>query len=160
MSEPLRIYESKGATSSWPDVPAGIRFSAIILVLLACAPGLCGLFCIIALVISLMHPGRSLVGVSLGLAGIVALAVALVCLRAAKALRNAQRWGANVATVCGGLAVAFGSLTIFDFFRVGGQSADEYFLYPVAPIFLVLGAWLCIYLNLPRVRSSFKSRLD
>jgi drug/metabolite transporter (DMT)-like permease len=156
MPEPLRTY---GTASSWSDVPAGIRFSAIILVLLACALGLCGLFCFIALVILLAHHGRSLIGISLGLAGVVVLAASLVCLRAATALRNARLWAANVATVCGGLAVAFGGLAIFDFFHAGRQSADEYFLYPIVPIFLLLGAWLCIYLNMPRVRSSFQNRL-
>jgi hypothetical protein len=153
MPEPLRSY---GTTSSRSDVPAGIRFSAIILVLLACALGLCGLFCLIAVVILLAHHGRSLMGISLGLAGVVVLAASLVCLRAATALRNGRLWGANVATVCGGLAVAFGGLVIFDFFHAGRQSADEYFLYPVAPIFLLLGAWLCIYLNMPRVRSGLE----
>jgi hypothetical protein len=160
MPEPLRTYEPKEATSSWPDVLPGIRFSAIILVLLAFALGLCGLFCIVALVIAVKHAGQSLVGVSLGLAAIVAFAAALLCFRAAKALRNARRWGANVATVCGGLAIAFGGLAILDFFHAGKQSADEYFLYPIAPVFLLLGAWLCIYLNIARVRSSFENRSD
>ena len=155
MSEPLRNYET---ASSGSVVPAGIRFSAIILVLMACAMGLCGLFCIVALVISLTHPGRTLVGISLGLAAIVALASAFVCLLAARALQNARRWGANVATVCGGLAVVSSGLDIFNFFHVGKQSADEYFLYPVAPILLVFGTWLCIYLNIPRVRSTFEKR--
>jgi hypothetical protein len=52
----------------------------------------------------------------------------------------------------------FGGVIGFDFFHAGRQSADEYFLYPVAPILFMLGAWLCIYLNMPRVRSSFEHR--
>lgn len=154
MREPLSAYGAKMPSS---DMPAGVRFSAIILVLLACALGLCGLFCLIAVVILLAHHGRGLVGLSLGLASVAILAASLVCLRAATALRNGQLWAANVATVCGGLAVAFGGLVVFDFFHAGRQGADEYFLYPVAPVVLLLGAWLCIYLNMPRVRSSFDS---
>src|SRR6516164_3435465 len=128
MPEPLRTF---GTASLWSDVPTGIRFSAIILVLLACALGLCGLFCFIAVVILLAHHGRSLIGISLGLAGVVILAASLICLRAATALRNARIWGANVATACGGLAVAVGGLVILDFFHAGRHSADEYFLYPI-----------------------------
>jgi len=157
MSEPLKSY---GTTSPWSDMPLGVRFSAIVLVLLGCALGLCGLFCLIAVVILLAHHGRNLTGLSLGLAGVVLLTVSLVCLRAAAAMRNGRRWGANVATVCGGLAAAFGGLIIFDFFNAGRLGADEYLLYPVAPIFLLLGVWLCIYLNMPRVRSSFERRSD
>jgi hypothetical protein len=159
MPEPLKTYESKGTASSRSDVPAGVRFSAIILVLLACALGVCGIFCVIAVAIILTHHGPALVGVSFGLGAAIAVAASLIGLRGAKALRNAQRWGANVATVCGGLAVVFGGLVILDFFHAGRQSADAYFLYPVAPIFLVLGIWLCIYLNMPQVRSGFARRL-
>ena len=130
-----------------------MRFSAIILVILACALGLCGLFCLIAGVTLLAHHGRNSTALSLGLLSVVALATSLVCFRAANALRNGQRWGANVATVCGGLAVAFGGLISFDFFHAGRQGADEDSLYPVAPILLLLGAWLCIYLNTICVRA-------
>jgi hypothetical protein len=157
MPEPLKTY---GTSSSGSDVPSAIRFSATILVFLALALGLLGLFCLIALVILLVHHGRSLIGISLGLAGVAVLAASIVCLRAANALRNARIWGANVATACGVLAVAIGGLVIFDFFHAGSQSADEYFLYPVAPIFLLLGAWLCVYLNLPRVRAGFEKHSD
>jgi drug/metabolite transporter (DMT)-like permease len=157
MPEPLRTY---GTVSSWSDVPTGIRFSAIILVLLACVLGLCGMFCLVALVILLEHHGQSLIGVSLGIAGVAVFAAAVVCLRAATALRNARIWGANVATVCGGLAVSVGGLITFDFFHAGSHSADEYFLYPMAPIFLLLGAWLCVYLNMPGVRAGFEKRSD
>jgi hypothetical protein len=156
MSDPLRLSLSQRTTST--DVPIGIRFSAILLALWACVLGLCGLFCLITVVITSMHGDRS--EIFLGVGFVFAFATALFCLRAARALLNAERWGANVATVCGGLAVAFGCLVILNFFHIGRQSADEYFLYPVAPIFLLLGAWLCIYLNMPRVRSSFERRLD
>jgi hypothetical protein len=156
MPNPLRTFESKGVTSPRSDVPLGMRVSAIILVLLALALGLGAVFCVIAIVLSPVHPGQNLFALFLGLVGIVALAAAFVCLRAARSLRNAGRWGANVATVFGGLAVASSSLELFNFFRHGGQSADEYFLYPVAPIFLLLGTWLCVYLNLPRVRAGFE----
>lgn len=156
MRKPLITY---GATSPPSDIPAGVRFSAIILVLLACALGLCGLFCLIAVVALLAHHGRPLVGLSLGVAGVAMLATSLVCLRAARALQNGRLWGVNVATVCGALAVAFSGLMIFDFFHSGSQGADEYFLYPLAPLFLLLGTWLCIYLNMPHVRSSFEGRL-
>jgi hypothetical protein len=153
MPEPLKTY---GTSSSGSDVPSAIRFSATILVFLAFALGLLGLFCLIALVILLVHHGRSLIGLSLGLAGIAVLAASIVCLRAATALRNARIWGANVATACGVLAIAIGGLVIFDLFHARSQSTDEYFLYPVAPIFLLLGTWLCVYLNLPRVRAGFE----
>jgi hypothetical protein len=155
MSEPLGNY---GAVTPWSDMPAGVRVSAIFLVLLACALGLCGVLCLVAVVTLLVHHGRGLAGLPLGLVGVVGLVTSLVCFRAADALRSGRRWGANVATACGGLAVAFGGLLVFDLFHPGRQAADEYFLYPVAPIFLLLGAWLCIYLNLPRVRSSFERR--
>jgi hypothetical protein len=157
MPEPLRTY---GTSSSESDVPSAIRFSAIVLVLLAFALGLLGLFCLIALVILLVHHGRSLIGISLGLAGVAVFVASIVCLRAATALRNARSWGANVATACGLLAVAIGGLVSFDLFHAGSRSSDEYFLYPVAPIFLLLGAWLCVYLNLPRVRAGFEKHSD
>ena len=156
MLKPLIAYGDKPPSS---DMSVGVRFSAIILVLLACALGLCGLFCIIAVAILLAHHGRLLVGFSLALAGVAMLATFLICLRAARALQNRRLWGVNVATVCGALAAAFSGLMIFDFFHAGRQSADEYFLYPLAPIFFLLGTWLCIYLNTPRVRSSFEGRL-
>lgn len=157
MSDPMRLFVSLRTTSA--DVPVGVRFSAILLVLWACMLGLCGLFCLITVAISLMHGDWSIT--SFGVGFILAIAAGLFCVRAAKALRNAERWGANVATVCGGLAVALGSFIIRDFFSSGGgRSADEYFLYPIAPIFVVLGAWLCIYLNIPRVRSGFEKGLD
>jgi hypothetical protein len=136
MPEPLRTY---GTASSRSDVPAGIRFSAIILAL-ACALGLCRLFCFFALVILLAHHGGSLIGIFLGLAGVVVFAGSLVCLRAATASRNARLWAANMATIFGGLAIAFGGFAIFDFFHAGRQSADEYFLYPLVPIFPLLRA--------------------
>lgn len=157
MSEPLGTY---GTTSSFSDMPGGVRFSAIILVVIACALGLCGLFCLIAVATLLAHHGRSLTGIELGLLSLVVLATSLVCFRAANALRNGQRWGANVATVCGGLALVLGGVIGFDFFHPGRQGADEYFLYPVAPVLLLLGAWLCIYLNMPRVRVAFEKRSD
>jgi hypothetical protein len=141
-------------------MPGGVRFSAIILVVLAFALGLCGLFCLIAVAMLLAHHGRSLTGIALGLLSLVVLTTSLVCFRAANALRNGQRWGANVATVCGGLALVFGGVIGFDFFHPGRQAADEYFLYPVAPVLLLLGAWLCIYLNIPRVRAAFEKRSD
>ncbi len=122
MRKPLIAY---GATSPSSDTPAGVRFSAIILVLLACALGLCGLFCFTAIVILLAHHGRPLVGFSLGLAGFAILATSIVCLRAARALQNGRLWGANMATVFGALAVAFSGLMIFDLFHAGKQSANE-----------------------------------
>src|SRR5712664_1847445 len=154
MSDPLRISASQRTTSS--DVRAGVRFSAILLVLWACVLGLCGIFCLITLVISWMHRDRSVL--LLGLGFVLAVAGTLFCFRAARALHSAQSWGANVATLCGGLAVALGCSAIFDLIHGGTHSADEYFLYPVAPIFVVFGLWLCIYLNIPRVRSDFRRR--
>ena len=153
MLESLRTYE---AASSRTDVPIGIRVSAIILVLLACALALCGLFCLIAFVISLIHHGRGLATPSLFLGGTVLCATSLVCFRAATALQSGRLWGAIVGTVCGGLAVSLGRLLVFDLFNPRRHSPDEYFLYPVAPIFLLLGAWLCLYLSRPHVRSLFR----
>lgn len=157
MPEPLESYSTSSPSF---DVHGGVRFSAILLVLLGCALGLCGLFCLIAVVIVLTNHGRSLTSLALGTGAVVLLAASLACVRAAMALRNGRLWGANVATVCGGLTVAMGGLIAFDFFHARGQVADEYFIYPLAPIFLVVGAWLCIYLNMPRVRSDFDRRSD
>lgn len=151
MPDLLRDFPSQRTESS--DVPTGVRFSAILLVLWACFLGLCGTFCLITLIISVMYRDRFVT--LLGLGFVLAVAGALFCFRAARALRGAQLWGANVAAICGGLAIALGCPVIFDWIHGGTQSADEYFLYPVAPIFVIFGLWLCIYLNIPRVRASF-----
>ncbi len=151
MSEPLRNYD----TATFYDVPLGIRFSSILLVLVALGIGLCALFCWIALAALSLNHGRSWTGLYLGVAGGVGLTASLVCFRAAAALRSELRWGANVATVFGGITVLSGSILVIDFFHAGLPSADEYFLYPVAPIILLIGVWLCIYLNVPYVRSRF-----
>lgn len=152
MPDPLRIFPSQITASS--DVPTGVRFSAILLVLWACFLGICGTFCLIALVISVMYRDRF--DIPLGLGFVLAIAGALFCFRAARGLRGAQSWAANVATICGGLGIALGCPVIFDWIHNGTRSADEYFLYLVDPIFIIFGLWLCIYLNIPRVRSSFR----
>ncbi len=155
MSDSLRNHDIVG---TWSEAPLGVRFSSIILVLFALVLMVCALFCLIAGGTVLVHHGRSSTGLYLGVAGCAGIAASFVCFRAASALRNALRWGANVATGCGGLAVVFGSMLAFDFLRASKPSADEYFLYPLVPVFLLVGIWLCIYLNLPRVRSRFNSR--
>ena len=137
------------------DVPAGIRFSAILVVLWGRILGLCGIFCLITIAISLTNRDRSLALLVLGF--ILAVAGAFLCFRAASALHSAQSWGANVAIICGGLAVVLGCSAILDLVHGETHSADEYFLYPIAPSFIVCGLWLCIYLTIPRVRAFFES---
>ena len=157
MPEPLKSYRASSPSS---DMHVGVRFSAILLMLLACALGVCGLFCLIAVVTVLTNHERILTSLALGAGAVALLAASFVCVRAATALRNGRRWGANVATVFGGFTAAVGGLIAFDFFRARGQAADEYFIYPLAPIFLLAGAWLCIYLNLPYIRSDFDQHSD
>jgi hypothetical protein len=157
MSETLKTYPPFSPQS---DIPAGVRFSAVIMVLFAFGSGLCGLFCLIAVVMLLVNHGSFGTGIALGIGGILVLGACLVCLRAASALRSGLTWGANLAVAVGGFAIALGGTVLFDLFHSRGHIADEYFVYPVAPALLLLGVWLCVYLNIPSVRLRFDKRSD
>lgn len=80
-----------------------------------------------------------------------------LCIRAARALRQARRWGAYVAMAFGLLLLVFTGSFIYDMHHPERQSTDEAFGIFVVPFMLVVGLWWCVYLNLPHVRVQLRS---
>jgi len=155
LSQLLISFRSEVA-SKHDDVLLGVRFSAVLLVIFGCATALIAVFLVIALCIFIAgHSDLTAIALFVLGAG-SATTISLLCIRAAGALHNARRWGAIVAIACGIVLVTFGTLTVIDLYHPARQSADEYFLFPIAPICIAVGAWWCIYLSLPHVRSTLK----
>ena len=75
------------------------------------------------------------------LAFIIMSALTWLCIRAAKALYDARRWGAYVAMVFGLLLLLFTGSFVYDIYRPERQGPDEYFLILIVPFALVVALW-------------------
>ena len=142
----------------------GLQISACLLVALGCIFGFYVLFFGGLLIVSVVRywqghlPASDKPSWLLSPLLVVAITTALtyLCLRAAAALHNAQRWGAHVATGFGLMLLSFSGIFFYDCFHPDRQSPDEYFVILIVPFWIVIGLWWCIYLNLPHVRSHVK----
>ncbi len=143
----------------------GLRISAGLLVALGCLLGIYVLFFGFILSISAVRhlhgypPTLDRPNWFLSLVIIIGTTSALtyLCFRAAAGLRDAQRWAAYIAVGFGLLLLLFSGTIIYDWFHPDRQSADEYFSILIVPIWIAVGLWWCVYLNLPYVRAHFKS---
>jgi hypothetical protein len=143
----------------------GLRISAVLLVLLGGLFGFYVLFFTLLLGVNVFRHLQGYVPASeephwfLGLfiAVCTTSALAYLCIRAAKGLRDAQGWAAYVATGFGLLLLLFSGTFIYDVFHPERQGPDEYFLILFVPFCIAIGLWWCVYLNLPHVRAHFKS---
>jgi len=78
---------------------------------------------------------------------------------AARAMREAQRWSAYLTMAFGAMFLLVCFFLVFDFFRPFHpeiQAPDADYALLLVPFFFPLGAWWCIYLNLPHVRAYFR----
>ncbi len=146
------------------DLPS-LRFSAGLLVALGCLWALYALLFFSLLVIAGV---RALQGRShpasdarflLTSTSVIVIASGLtwLCIRAAKALRDARRWGAYVAMGFGVLLLLFTGSFVYDMYHPERQSPDEAFGILIVPFMFAVGLWWCVYLNLPHVRTHLRS---
>jgi hypothetical protein len=143
----------------------GLKVSAGLLVALGCLWGLYAMFFAALLAVTGVRAWKGHVyspsnlrwlGTSLLLVLIMA-ALTLLCIRAAKALRNARRWGAYVAISFGLMLLLFSGAFVYDMYHPERQGPDDYFGILFVPFTLLLGLWWCVYLNLPHVRARLAS---
>jgi len=135
----------------------GLRISAVLLVLLGCLFGLYALICGLVICVSVIRHAHASEMPFWLLALCITCALTYLCIRAAKGLREAQRWAAYVAMGCGLLLLWFSASGIYDWFHPERQIPDEAFGILIIPIFIAVGLWWCVYLNLPHVRAHFRS---
>ena len=142
-----------------------MRASSVLLVLLGCLFGAYVPFFGLFLAVSVLrhirgHPSASdsqswlltsLIGIC------IATALCYLCFRAASALRNCQRWAAYVAQGFGFLLLLFSGLVIHGWFHPERRGPDEDFGLLIVPLFVAVGLWWCVYLNLPSVRKRFEN---
>jgi hypothetical protein len=143
----------------------GLRISAGLLIAMGCLIGLYVPFFVLMLGVSVVrhlhgHPPATdkpnwFLNVSIAIC--TASALTYLCFRAAAGLYNARRWAAYVAIGFGLLLLWVSGMFIYDWFHPERQGPDEYFGILIVPIFVALGLWWCIYLNLPYVRAHFKN---
>jgi len=155
--DPNARFAGEGTEES--DLP-GLKFSAGLLGALGC---LWGLYAVLFVAMSVVAGVRAWEGRLRGpsdahflltsiLIVIITSALTWLCIRAARALREARRWGAYVAIAFGLLLLLFTGDFIYDMYHPERQSPDEAFGILVVPFMLIVGLWWCVYLNLPHVR--------
>jgi hypothetical protein len=154
--------DTKGTDES--DLP-GLKFSAGLLVALGCLWGLYAVLFASMLVIAGVRALQG--GVHTGsdvrflLTSILIVAITSaftwLCIRAARALRQARRWGAYVAMAFGLLLLLFAGDIIYDMYYPHLQVPDEGYGILLVPFMLIVGLWWCVYLNLPHVRVRWAS---
>ncbi len=145
----------------------GLKFSAGLLVALGCLWGLYAIFGVVIAGTAAIHmweqSWRSSVNGRMLLAGcgsaVISSALAWLCLKAGKALREARRWGAYVAMAFGLLLLLFPVLFIYDLHHPERQSVDEGYGIVLIPFMVLVGLWWCVYLNLPHVRAHLRRTL-
>jgi hypothetical protein len=142
----------------------GLRISAVLLVLLGCHFGLFVSFFVLVFVDTVIRdlqghvPASEMTHSFAGLLIAIGISSALtyLCFRAARDLREAQRWAAFVAMGFGLLSLLFSGSFVYDMFHPERQSPDEEFGLLFIPFFLAIGLWWCVYLNLPHVRARLR----
>jgi uncharacterized membrane protein len=138
----------------------GLKFSAGLLVALGC---LWGLYAILFASMLVIAGVRALQGrahnvsdarflLTSALVIVITSALTWLCIRAAKALREARQWGAYVAMAFGLLLLLFTGTFVYDMYHPERQGPDEAFGILIVPFMCLVGLWWCVYLNLPYVR--------
>jgi hypothetical protein len=137
--------------------PIGVRISAGLLFFVGATAVLPFIFCIYLFGNCLA--GRDSHGATAATLVVAALngAFIVLCIRGASAMHRGRRWGASVATAMGFCLLALSAPLTFDYFHPERQSADEYFLIMLVPLFVAVGLWWCVYLNLPHARAYLRS---
>ena len=142
----------------------GVKFSAGLLIALGCV---WALYAVLGLVIAGVGAIRLWGQRSLSYSDVRMLlatiafelimgALTWLCIKAAKALRDARRWGAYVAMVFGFFLLLIPALFTYDMYHPERQSVDEGDGMVLIPFILFVGLWWCIYLNLPHVRAHLR----
>ncbi len=85
---------------------------------------------------------------------IVSALLTLVSVRSSIALYSGRRWALYTVTFWGLLIASFGGVIIHDSKHPEKQSADEYFVYPLALPLITVGVAMCIYANTSAIRRS------
>lgn len=143
----------------------GLRFSAGLLVALGCLWCLYAVFFAVILGVEgvrawrgqLHNPSNAHWFLTSFLLAVLMCALTWLCIRAARALREARRWGAYVAMAFGLLLLLFTGDFIYDMYHPERQSPDEGFGIFIVPFMLIVGLWWCVYLNLPHVRGQLSA---
>jgi hypothetical protein len=159
---PLNV---EAAIPQEPKTLGGVRFSAVLLVLFGAFLGIYVPFYSFMLAMILykrLHgthfPNPSITSLVLTIAG--AATLSFLCFRAGAALSRSRRWAAYVAIAWGLMLFYFGSRIMIDLFRPyqpGAVQGEDLFEFLIAVPCLAVGAWWCVYLSLPHVRSRLQS---
>jgi hypothetical protein len=170
----LLYFRSLMAGNPWNADPAitqepkslgGLRFSAVLLVLLGALLGIyvpLYSFMLAVILYKRLHgvhfPNPSITSLVLTIAG--ATTLSFLCFRAGAALSRSRKWAAYVAIAWGLLLFYFGSRIMIDLFRPyqpGAVQGEDLFGFLIAVPCIAVGAWWCVYLILPHVRSHLQS---